>query len=156
TGIGFAYEPILPAVDMGGAIPFDVLDAERDKNRKTAQAAVAAFEAIAKRRGVTAESRLIDATFSGAPTLFGSIIRAFDLAIVGQADSKTGRDDDLMVESALFDSGRPVLVVPYIQEGDLKLDRVMACWDGGRNAARAFGDAMPFMTRAKAVDVVTV
>ena len=60
-----------------------------------------------------------------------------------------------MVEGALFDSGRPVLVVPYIQRTGLKLDRVMACWDGSRNAARAINDAMPFLTRAKAVDVVT-
>ena len=53
--------------------------------------------------------------------------------------------DDLMVEGALFNSGRPVLVVPYIQRTGLKLDRVMACWDGSRNAARAINDAMPFL-----------
>ncbi len=38
----------------------------------------------------------------------------------------------------------------------LKLDRVMVCWDGSRNAARAINDAMPFLSRAKAVDVVTI
>ena len=64
--------------------------------------------------------------------------------------------DDLMIEGALFDSGRPVLVVPYIQRAGLKLDRVMVCWDGGRNAARAINDAMPFLSRAKAVDVLTI
>ena len=30
------------------------------------------------------------------------------------------------------------------------------CWDGSRNAARAVGDAMPFLARAKAVEVVVV
>jgi nucleotide-binding universal stress UspA family protein len=33
---------------------------------------------------------------------------------------------------------------------------VLVCWDGGRTAARAIGDAIPFLTRAKAVDVVIV
>jgi nucleotide-binding universal stress UspA family protein len=33
---------------------------------------------------------------------------------------------------------------------------VLACWDGSRTAARAIGDAMPFLERAKAVDVVIV
>jgi hypothetical protein len=33
--------------------------------------------------------------------------------------------------------GRPVLVVPFIQPADMKLDRVMACWDGSQHAARA-------------------
>ena len=49
-----------------------------------------------------------------------------------------------------------MLVVPYIQKTGLKLDRVMLCWDGSRNAARAAGDAMPLLKRAGRIDVVTV
>jgi nucleotide-binding universal stress UspA family protein len=45
-------------------------------------------------------------------------------------------------------------VVPYIQRTGIKLDRVMACWDGSRSAARAIADAMPLLGRAKAVEVV--
>jgi nucleotide-binding universal stress UspA family protein len=33
---------------------------------------------------------------------------------------------------------------------------VLACWDGSRTAARAIGDAMPLLERAKAVEVVIV
>ena len=40
-----------------------------------------------------------------------------------------------------------MIVVPYIQKAPLKLDRVMACWDGGRQAARAIADAMPLLER---------
>jgi nucleotide-binding universal stress UspA family protein len=32
----------------------------------------------------------------------------------------------------------------------------MVCWDGSRSAARAVGDAMPFLVRAKVVEVVIV
>ena len=63
---------------------------------------------------------------------------------------------ELIIEAALFESGRPVLVVPYIQSGGLKLDRVLVAWDGSRNAARAIADALPLLARAKAVEVVVV
>ena len=122
---------------------------------KAASDAIARFEEAARLAAVSAESRLVEATVSGATNVFGSIARTFDLSVVGQAEPKSMRDD-LMIEGALFDSGRPVLVVPYIQRAGLKLDRVMVCWDGSRNAARAINDAMPFLTRAKAVDVVTI
>ena len=49
-----------------------------------------------------------------------------------------------------------MLVVPYIQQGGLKLDRVLVCWDGSRNASRAIADALPFLARAKAIDVLVV
>jgi len=56
----------------------------------------------------------------------------------------------------LFDSGRPVIFVPYIQKSGLKLDRVMLCWDGSRAATRAINDAMPFLEKAKQVELVIV
>ena len=155
AAIGFAYAPMLPPMDTVSAVPFDILDAEREANRKAASDAIARFEEAARLAAVSAESRLVEASVSGATNVFGSIARTFDLSVVGQAEPKSMRDD-LMIEGALFDSGRPVLVVPYIQRAGLKLDRVMVCWDGSRNAARAINDAMPFLTRAKAVDVVTI
>jgi nucleotide-binding universal stress UspA family protein len=63
---------------------------------------------------------------------------------------------ELIIEAALFESGRPVLVVPYIQKEGLNLDRVLVCWDASRNAARAIADAMPFLKRSKAIDVIVV
>jgi len=62
----------------------------------------------------------------------------------------------VIAEAALFDSGRPILLVPYIQKAPLKLERVMVCWDGGRQAARAMADAMPLLERANRVEVVIV
>jgi nucleotide-binding universal stress UspA family protein len=138
AAIGFDYAPMLPPVDTVSAVPLDILDAEREENRKAASDAIARFEEEARLAAVSAESRMVEATFSGATNVFGSIARTFDLSLVGQAEPKSMRDD-LMVEGALFDSGRPVLVVPYIQRAGLKLDRVMACWDGSRNAVVTIG-----------------
>ena len=62
----------------------------------------------------------------------------------------------IVAESALFDSGRPLIIVPYIQKGPLKLDHVMVCWDGGGAATRAIADAIPLPQRAGGVEVVIV
>jgi nucleotide-binding universal stress UspA family protein len=49
-----------------------------------------------------------------------------------------------------------VLFVPFIQRTGLKLDRVMVCWDGSRAATRAIADSLPFLAKAKAVEIVIV
>ena len=155
TGISFLYEPVIPDGTLGG-VPVDLIELQREENSKVARDAISRFETAVKKAGVAAETRTLDATFGGAPTLFAQIARRFDLAIVGQAQRDQGATDTLMIEGTLFESGRPLVVVPYIQKRGLTLERVLACWDGGRTAARAIGDAMPFLERAKAVDLVMV
>jgi nucleotide-binding universal stress UspA family protein len=49
-----------------------------------------------------------------------------------------------------------VIFVPYIQKEGLKLDRVMVCWDGSRAATRAIADSLPFLQKAKQVEIVMV
>ena len=75
---------------------------------------------------------------------------------LGQIESGKEFPEEILPETALFGSGRPVLVVPYIQKAGMKLDRVLVCWDGSRAAARAIGDAMPFLARSKSIDIVTI
>ena len=48
------------------------------------------------------------------------------------------------------------MFVPFIQKGGMSLDRVMICWDGSRPAARAVADALPFLKKAKQVEIVIV
>jgi nucleotide-binding universal stress UspA family protein len=155
SGIAFLYEPVIPDGTLGG-IPVDLIELQREENSKVAKTAVDRFEAAAKAAGVSADTRVLDATLGGAAALFGQIARRFDVAVVGQAQHEHGASEQLMIEGALFESGRPVVVVPYIQKQGLTLDRVLACWDGGRMSARAIADAMPFLERAKAVDIVIV
>jgi nucleotide-binding universal stress UspA family protein len=155
VGIAFIDDPVIPDGALGG-IPVDMIEMQREENRKTAETAAARFETGAKTAGISAETRILEASVGGGASLFGAIARRFDLAIVGQAQREHGASEEVMIEAALFESGRPLVVVPYIQRQGLKLDRVIVCWDGGRTAARAIADAMPFLERAKAVDVVIV
>jgi nucleotide-binding universal stress UspA family protein len=155
TGVSFVYEPVIPDGMLGG-VPVDLIELQRQENSKAANDAISRFDAAAKKAGLSAETRLLDATFGGAATRFAQISRRFDLVVVGQAQRERGPADDLLIEGALFESGRPLVVVPYIQSRGITLERVLACWDGSRTAARAIGDAMPFLERAKAVEVVIV
>jgi nucleotide-binding universal stress UspA family protein len=155
AGISFLYEPVIPDGTLGG-IPVDLIELQREENSKAANDAISRFDAGVKKAGISAETRILDATFGGAATLFAQIARRFDLAVVGQAQREGGASDELIIEGALFESGRPLVVVPYIQKRGMTLDRVLACWDGSRTAARAIGDAMPLLERAKAVDIVIV
>lgn len=154
-GIAFAYEPLVPPSIMGG-FPLDAIDAQWRASEQAAASAIAAFEAAAGRAGVAAEHRKLPASLGSAGDLFGRLARRFDLAVVAQAEPKSGGAAGAVIEGALFGSGRPVMVVPYIHQGGLRLGRVLICWDGGRAAARAIADALPFLERADAIDVVVI
>jgi nucleotide-binding universal stress UspA family protein len=155
TGIAFAYEPVVAPTVMGG-VPGDWVEAQRAESAKAATAAIAQFEAAAQRSGLSADHRMLSAAVGGAADLFGRIARRFDLSVVGQTEPDRPAPEELIIENVLFESGRPVVVVPYIQKQGLKLDRVLVCWDGSRTATRAIADSLPFLTRAKAIDVIIV
>ena len=155
TGIAFVYDPIVP-VSGTGYIPAEVIDAQQADNRAAAKAAIDRFAAATERVGLSAEPITLNASFPGAGDQFSRIARRFDLAVVGQAEPGTSSVEELIAESTLFESGRPVIVVPYIQKGPLRLDYVTVCWDGSRAAARAIADAMPLLTRAGRVEVFIV
>ena len=155
VGVAFVYEPVIPGSLLGG-IPTDLIEVQREENTKAGKAAIARFEAAIKAAGISAETRLLDASIAGASDLFGRIARRFDLTVVGQAHGEQGASEELLIEGALFGSGRPVVIVPRSQTQSLKLDRVQVCWDGSRPAARAIGDAMPLFTRAKSIEIVVV
>ncbi len=155
AGIAFSYEPVIPPTIMG-TIPASFVESQRDENDRAANDARAKFDEAARRAGVSSESRTLSASLAGSADRFATIARRFDLAVVGQAEPERAAPEELIVENALFSSGRPVLIVPYIQKAELTLDRVMVCWDASRNAARAIADAMPFLKRARVIDVVIV
>ena len=75
---------------------------------------------------------MLSASISGAADRLGRLARRFDIAVVGQPKRDKAMPDEVVDEGVLFESGRPVVFVPFIQRDGIKLDRVMVCWDGGR------------------------
>jgi len=158
AGIAFVYDLNIPTSELGynprGVL--DVADALRRDNEAAAKAAIERFAAATARAGVLAEPRMLSATTASAGDQFSRIARRFDLAIVGQTEPEGGAVEAIISENTLFDSGRPVIVVPYIHKAPFKLDRIMVCWDGSRPAARAIADAMPLLERAGSIEVVII
>ena len=82
---------------------------------------------------------------------FGSLCtaaRCADLIVLSR--------DDAMLEDLVLGERCPVLALPPSGAADLVAPRVMIAWDGSRAAANAMKAALPLLTRATAVEVVTI
>jgi nucleotide-binding universal stress UspA family protein len=84
----------------------------------------------------------------------GMIGRVFDLIVVEQPE-KLASIAEATLEDALFESGRPVLMVP--KRGLPTLGEVVAiAWNGSTETAVTVAMGMPFLKQARKVVVVTV
>jgi nucleotide-binding universal stress UspA family protein len=155
TGIAFIYDPVVP-ISGTGYIPADVIESQRADNETAAEAAIKDFTAAADRAGISAEPQMLSASLTGAGDQFARMARRFDLAIVGQAQPEMSTMEQIIGETTLFESGRPMIMVPYIQKAPFKTGNVMICWDGSRTAARAVADAIPILGKSSRIEIVSV
>jgi len=137
------------------SMPDSVLSNIRAEKERDARAALARFEEIAKSHGISYEHEIITHRLPQLAQAFAVKARRSDLSVIQQTEHADD-DNEIIIETALFDSGRPVLIVPYIQKEGLKLDHVVCCWDGSSTAARAVNDALPLLTRAKNIDILII
>jgi nucleotide-binding universal stress UspA family protein len=155
TGIAFIYDPVVP-ISGTGYIPADVIESQRADNETAADAAIKDFNAATDRAGISAEPQRLTASLTGAGDQFARMARRFDLAIVGQAQPEMSTMEQIIGETTLFESGRPMIMVPYIQKAPFKTGNVMICWDGSRTAARAVADAIPILGKSSSIEIVSV
>jgi nucleotide-binding universal stress UspA family protein len=145
---------------IGGSIldgvTADLVDGCTAQRKAAALQAKQSFDDRARLANIRADSNLLIDYVAEVAQIFAETARHYDLSVVGQQEPENDLPESLIAEAALFESGRPVLIVPYIQKTGIKLDRVMLCWDGSRNAARAISDAMPFLQQAGKISIVTI
>jgi nucleotide-binding universal stress UspA family protein len=91
-----------------------------------------------------------------AGSAIGMRARHADVTIVAQPSGATGSSAHAVLEGALFESGRPVIVVPPGWNGKEIGRNVLIAWKPTREAARALADAEDFIAGASRVSVVTV
>jgi nucleotide-binding universal stress UspA family protein len=154
TAAGVALQVVPPASFMGD-YPYDIMIEATEEARAAAETAFQKCQAAAPAE-VQSELVMIQAVTGQARDEFGRLARHFDISVVGQGGPEYASDDELMVEGALFQSGRPVFVIPNIHQGPAKLGKAMVCWDGGLPAARAVAGALPVLKRAGRVEVVSI
>ncbi len=154
TGVSFTDKRVLEV--SFAELPSDVVRTIVTEAKSAAQTAIDRFARISEHRLSSVAHRLIDERGLSPQRAFAQMARCFDLSVIMQPDPDAFADDAQTIEAALFESGRPVIAVPYIQRQGVVLDQVVCCWDGGRAAARAIGDALPLLKMAKNVRVLTI
>lgn len=155
AGVAFADGSSIPGFLMPD-FPSHVLTGIVEEQERAAREAVMRFEAAAKRSHLSGEPRLVTESELGPARAFSMMARRFDLSVVMQSNDDQGANNDVLIEATLFDSGRPLIVVPYIQKDGLKLDRILCCWNGSRAATRAINDALPLLQKSQAVELFIV
>ncbi|MCW5733681.1 MAG: universal stress protein [Enhydrobacter sp.] len=137
--------------DAGMGAPIGGGLAEDAEERQRVGAVKQAFENRAAESGALSEWRSAD---DSGPTAIGIIGRAYDLIVMPQPGALPKMPESVF-ETALFDSGRPVLVVPPGFSGMVG-KRVLFAWNGSTESARAISLAMPVLSRAEAIEVLSV
>ena len=84
--------------------------------------------------------------------------RFADLLILGQFDRENppALSAFLLPAKVVFEAASPILVVPDAETSRATGKRIVAAWDGSREAARAIRDAMPLLKRAERVMLLAI
>src|SRR5215213_10729441 len=144
-----------PTTSIGFAeIPSAFLAAVLEDERSIARQIVEAFAIEAHRSNIAIQTEIAEASAGTVQETLGGLARYFDLTIVERPNPAVPGETSIAIEAALFGSGRPVIIVPYIQTAPLQLDKVLVAWDDSGTAARALGASMPLLAQAKRVQVV--
>lgn len=134
-----------------GARYLEALQAQYEQDREVVRHG---FEGATEELPITAEWH----AFDELPLVIGQReARLADLLVVGQDDpaDPAAFVAENFVESIVLASGRPVLTIPCEGRFETVGGRILVAWDGGREAARAIRDALPFLRKAKAVTIAT-
>jgi nucleotide-binding universal stress UspA family protein len=155
---------MVPAAEVGvGATVIGLVDQiEEDAGRREVKARLTFQEFCARERLVLADTPIAQ----GAPSVqwlrqigdqgywVAELGRSADLLIIGRRTDDPGVSVDT-IETALFSSGRPVLISPAAALATLP-ETIVIAWKATPEAARAVGAAMPLLSTAKQILIVTI
>jgi nucleotide-binding universal stress UspA family protein len=147
--------------ENAGAVAFEgmlLLEHEEEERNRRARKS---FLAAANGRGIPIRSNRgqngpsAEWRYFGVPGkgTIGSFHRAFDLVVVEQP-ADVASFAQARLDGAILESGRPVLMVPTQPQGTLGR-RVMIVWRGSISCSRSVAMAMPFLSKAERVDVIS-
>jgi nucleotide-binding universal stress UspA family protein len=80
--------------------------------------------------------------------------RLADLVVMSRPNGEREGPMAATLDAALFDTGRPVIVVPPKAPATLG-ERIAVAWNGSAQSARVLAAALPLLSRAKQVTILT-
>lgn len=134
-------------------LPDSVLEILNEREATRLAEARTLFEERARHAGRSDRVEWREDAGFPAQTL-GLHARYADLTIVSQSepDASDRRFIDI-AEDVLISAGRPVLIIPKVGAPGHIGQTAIVAWNGSREAARALGDAMAMLERAKTVEI---
>ncbi|MBL4666052.1 MAG: universal stress protein [Sneathiella sp.] len=153
VGEGMTTSMIESVIDM----------AEKDSQKREA-AASALFNELCSSRNISIEREMSD-TASGSPTarfisrpgnqedLLPEYGRMFDLIVVCKKTVERNSDNQHIINSAILETGRPVLVVNEALKPDFG-KRIAVIWNGSVESSRAISLALPVLKTASEVSLI--
>jgi hypothetical protein len=85
----------------------------------------------------------------------GSYGRVFDVIVLARPGDEWQSPSMVTLESALFESGRPVLIAPPSSPRSLGTN-ILIAWNASTEQARTTADAMPLLRLAERITICTV
>ncbi len=155
TSVCIAFQPIVPGF-VAAPMPADYLSELREQAVASAETAARKIADIARRSGVSSEERVVELLSGGTLDALLASANLCDLAVVGQDNPDRPEPmREAIIEALLFDTGVPVLVVPYTNTS-VAFDHIVIAWDGSATAAKAARAALPLLPRARRLTVLVI
>jgi nucleotide-binding universal stress UspA family protein len=129
-------------------------EAAEQHSREVGAALARDIAALAAERSLsTSISKLVATPVQFTDLMVGSS-RVHDATLLVIDPGEASHVD--LSEAILFGSGGPILICPSIdRDAEAQLRSVMVAWDGSRAAARAVRDALPILSIADTVTILT-
>jgi len=127
--------------------------------RANATADLERYRPVLEREGVSHELRLAESLFLEPPDTFALHARYADLSVLVAPAGDVLRDAAIIrrfFAALLFQSGRPVMVVPPNHAFEWPLERAMVAWKPTRECTDALHQAIPLLCDAAAIEVVSI
>ena len=130
----------------------DIIKQNNARSRQNARKLMEEFSALVdeQRRG---DQVLVDCNLAVRPREVAKRARFYDLTIV---PVHVEVEYAPIAEATVFESGRPMLLLPKTDSESEQINSVAIGWDGSRAAARALADALPFCAMAETVSLLQV
>ena len=155
--IGVHSEAIpMPYVTPMGFPDTDFIATSTQINEQRSAEIQQLFESRARREGISFEWQALQSV--SGDSAVGALVaaRTCDLIIAQQSDPEGDSGALANVETLLFESGRPVLFVPYAVPVKDAFRKVLIAWNGTQQAARAAFDALPFIVKAEQTTLLII
>jgi nucleotide-binding universal stress UspA family protein len=155
TGLMFGLVPFYPISLASPGVPEAWIRAQSQANEEAEQCE-RRLRAIYARLAVDNELRRVDAFEQEVGHICARYARCADVTVLGWSADGGSDIERAFFESCLFESGRPVLVIPARYALRALPQRALVAWNGSRESTRALREALPLLRQTRLTRFVTV